>query len=395
MSTLPAPADQSLMGSAIHLEFIRTAVESGSETALEEVETFHRALFLHQHSGDLERLQQEQRLREDRLTGLETRLARVGERLAGEMELVPVLEEGRPDTQPSAPWNFWDRAMAVLSAVAIVCLLVFGVFNVSFNLLESGIVTFAEQPVRAYFWAAPLPVGALAVKIGWDVLSSRRKRGVYLWICLLTGVLAVLVWVAAYASVYPMLSRSTADDFASLSVFDGGAAGSDFLTRYTSGGVKRLDMILVAAQAVAEICLSAALGIYLTQLFARHRPVRLARNAAFDQYEAERRLVEGEVTRERLALADARGGICRIENQLTAYLAYVRSLVQREGMLRRDPVHQKRRLIEEMAERLRAGLAEVESRPSGGNGGSDSDSNSNSNSNSVTPFAAGPREGTR
>lgn len=39
----------------------------------------------------------------------------------------------------------------------------------------------------AYLWAALLPVGALAVKVGWDVLASARLRTLYLWACLGIG----------------------------------------------------------------------------------------------------------------------------------------------------------------------------------------------------------------
>ena len=94
---------------------------------------------------------------------------------------------------------------------AIVFLIAFGVSNISFNLLESGFVTFRENPVRAYLWTALLPVGALAVKVGWDSLGGRRARGLYLWSCLVAGLAGLLAWVAAYASVYPSLSKGIND----------------------------------------------------------------------------------------------------------------------------------------------------------------------------------------
>src|SRR5881396_4294701 len=97
--------------------------------------------------------------------------------------------------------------MFIVGCLGIVCLITFGVWNISFNLLESGLITFRENPVRSYLWAALLPVGALAVKIGWDFLQDRRRRDVYLWSCLLLGMLGVIVWAGAYASVYPTLSK--------------------------------------------------------------------------------------------------------------------------------------------------------------------------------------------
>jgi hypothetical protein len=315
---------------------------------------------LNQHGKDLERYQQQRRIVEDRLVGLEARLGQTVEKLAGQEDLVPVLEDGKPDTQPNAPWNFWDRTMFVAAALAIAGLLVFGVLNISFNLLESGIVTFAENPLRAYFWAALLPVGALAVKVGWDFLESRRKRSWYLWTCLVTGVVAVMIWVGAYASIYPTFSKTVDDQIASLSVFDNGTAPGDALSGLTIGGAKWIDMMLVGAQAIAEICLSAALGMYLTQLYAKHRPVRWARNPGFAQLEADRRLLEQNVAQERLALADAKGNESRLENQLTVFVAYARSLYQRESALRRDRSHQKRLLLEDIAEQLRSRLEAVD-----------------------------------
>jgi hypothetical protein len=41
--------------------------------------------------------------------------------------------------------------MFASALLGIIGLLVFGVLNVSVNLLESGLVTFLESPVRAYF----------------------------------------------------------------------------------------------------------------------------------------------------------------------------------------------------------------------------------------------------
>lgn len=370
MSELPAKADQPQIGSAIHLEFIRTVVDAGSPTGIEEVEAFHRALFLHEHGKDLERFQQERRIREDRLVALESQLNRTTEKLNGEVKLLPAMEDGQPDTHPNAPWNLWDRTMFTIAGVAVVCLLAFGIFNISFNLLESGIVTFSEHPIRAYLWAALLPVGALAVKVGWDFLKVRWKRDLYVWTCLIIGVAAVMVWVGAYSSVYPTLSKTVEDDIARLSVFDQEGRSDDYFSSLTSGGVKRVDMIIVASQAVAEICLSAALGIFMTSLYSKHRPVRLANNPAFMQLDDDRRSLEERVSRERLALAEARGGEMRLENQLTVFVTYAKSLFQRETAQRKDSSHQKRLLIEEMAEQLRSRLEAVDAEGERRNGGS-------------------------
>jgi len=52
-----------------------------------------------------------------------------------------------------------------------------------------------------------------------------------------------------------VVSRTTDEQIAALSVFSEPAPTEDSFWGTTAGGVKRLDMILVAAQAIAEICL--------------------------------------------------------------------------------------------------------------------------------------------
>lgn len=350
---LPAEPDTAL-ASAINLEYVRNLAQTGGGEGGDAVAEFHRAMFLHQHGPSLERFRQQQRTAEDQLADLESRLDETRARVAGEAPHVPVLEEGTPDTHPSAPWNSWDRTMFWTAAIAVASLLVFGVFNISFNLLESGIITFTEHPIRAYLWAALLPVGALAVKVGWDSLTSRRGRDWYLWSCLGLGLLGVLVWIGAYASIYPALSMTTEERIASLSIAatpEGGGAG------LTAGGVKWIDMTIVAAQALAEICLSAALGIYMTQLYTRHRPVRLAVNPVFNKLDQERRGLEQRVAQTRLELAAAMGGASRLEHQLSAYVAYARALFQKEVSLQRDRGHQKRQLLDQITEQLKSRLA--------------------------------------
>lgn len=343
----------------VHLEFIQNQAGLPDGEGLEEIEGYHRALFLHHHAGELEKFQQQGRIHEDRLAHLETRLKETHARLAGLEKLIPVNLDGEPDTKPTAPWNFWDRAMFAAAALGIVCLVVFGILNISFNLLESGLVTFLENPVRAYFWAALLPVGALAVKVGWDFLPSGRTRDIYLWTCLVAGIVGVLVWVVAYAAVYPTLSKSISEHIESLSVNDQGASPGGSLMALNAAGAKWIDVITVAAQAVAEIFLSAVLGMYLTLIYSKHRPVRLAGNPVFTQLDEERRLLEESVARERLALAEAKGNQSRLENQLTALVSYAKSMFQKETALRRDQSQQKRIMLDQISDQLRNQLETI------------------------------------
>ena len=346
------------IASAINLEYVKNLAQAGHEGALQEVGEFHESLFLHLHGEDLEKCRQRAALSEDRLDDLSARLRDTRERLTGENPNVPVVENGSPDVEPSSPWNMWDRTMFFVAGFAVICLLVFGVFNISFNLLESGIVTFSEHPIRAYLWAALLPVGALAVKIGWDLLGATRKRDVYVWTCLSIGFLALITWVAAYASVYPSLSMTTEERIASLSV--GGASAA--------GGVKTVDMVIVAAQAVAEICLSAALGIYMTQLYSRHRPVKLVINPTFQKLDQERRTLEEKIEKERMSLAGSLGQKQKLEHQLKAFVSYAKSLFQREVALRRDRGHQKRQLLDDITNQLKSQLAAADDEGTARNG---------------------------
>src|SRR5437016_9195918 len=146
--------------------------------------------------------------------------------------------------------------------------------------------------------------------------------------------LGVFVWAGAYVCVYPTLSKGIGEHIASLTVFDNqspsSAAGLNF------AGAKWVDVITVAGQAVAEIFLSAVLGMYLTSLYARHRPVRLAEDPAFAQLTQERRDLEQEIARERLSLGEATGHLVRLENQLTALVAYGKSIFHREAGRRHD-----------------------------------------------------------
>ncbi len=347
------------MTPAVHLEFIQNQAGLPENAGLDEVEAYHRALFLHHHAHEWEECRQQARTHAERLVHLEARLNGTQRKLADLEPLVPVQVEGEPDIHPSTPWNAWDRAMFIAAALGIVSLLIFGILNISFNLLESGLVTFIENPARAYFWAALLPVGALAVKVGWDTLRGTRIREIYYWSCLALGVAGVLVWLAAYALVYPTLSQTATEHLESLSVFDQGTGREGGVGGGNSEGVKWIDALTVVAQAAAEIFLSAVLGMYMTTLYLRHRPVRLASNPLFTQLDEQRRLLEQSVEAERRALAGAQGTQARLENQLTALLSFARSLFHKEAGLRRDESRQKQMLLDRISEQLRSQLQSV------------------------------------
>jgi hypothetical protein len=345
---------------AVHLEFIQNQLDNGSASS-EEIEKYHRALFLHHHAIEWEKHRQMARIHEDRLCFLEGRLKEKQVELSERQQLVPVTLDGQEDTRPTLPWNGWDLFMFVLGLLAIVALIGFGVLNISFNLLESGFVTFRENPIRSYLWAALLPVGALGVKIGWDVLQDRRHRAVYLWTCLAAGIAGVFVWLGAYACVYPTLSKGIDEQIAGLTVFDGKSQAPANVARFNFAGAKWVDVVTVTGQAVAEIFLSAVIGMYLTSLYARHRPVRLAYDPAFTQLDEERRSLEESVARERAALGEANGNLVRLENQLSALIAYGKSMFHREAAKRQNQVEKRQIILDQLSDHLRHHLDPVES----------------------------------
>jgi len=353
MNGASSKSDSPSITPAVHLEFIQNQLENSDPSGHEEIEKYHRALFLHHHAVEWEKYREQAKVHQQRLSFLEGRLQSTELVLSEKTQLLPVTVDGEEDCKPNSPWNAWDVAMFAACAVGIICLITFGVLNISFNLLESGFITFRENPFRSYLWAALLPVGALAVKVGWDFLQERKRRDVYLWSCLALGILGVVVWVAAYACVYPTLSKGINEQIASLTLFDSNSTGGAGISRLNFAGAKWIDAITVAGQAMAEIFLSAVLGMYLTSLYARHRPVRLARDPAFAQLETERRTLEESIARERLDLSQANGNLVRLENQLTALIAYGKSLFHRESARRQDQSQKKQVILDQLSEHLR------------------------------------------
>ncbi|MCC6233331.1 MAG: hypothetical protein IT580_11850 [Verrucomicrobiales bacterium] len=359
MSTLPVSGGDGTVAPTIHLEYIRSVAEAGEAAGVEAVEAFHRSLFLHRHGAELARQEQERLGCEARLGALELQWRKATQQLEEQERFVAAEEDGVADDQPNRPWNAWSRTMFWSAGLAIVALLVFGIFNISFNLLESGIVTFSEHPMRAYFWAALLPVGALAVKVGWDQIEGRRAQRWYAWACFVAGVAGMAAWLGAYASIYPSLSRTTEEQIRALSVFEGPEANGGA----SGGGAKSVDRLLVGGQAVAEIFLSALLGIYMSQLYAKHRPVVLAVNPVFAPFERERVSLESRLQDERGRLAQAVGAVTRLEHELAVFTAYARSLFLREQRALHDRGVQKQRIIERAAEELRGRLAALDEEP--------------------------------
>src|SRR5258707_11020754 len=110
MNTTGSKSSPEAITPAVHLEFIQNQLENGS-SSVEDVEKYHRSLFLHHHAIEWEKHRQQARIHEDRLRFLESRLQETQLGLSERTQLVPVTLDGKEDVSPSAPWNAWDMAM--------------------------------------------------------------------------------------------------------------------------------------------------------------------------------------------------------------------------------------------------------------------------------------------
>src|SRR6266849_1724100 len=145
MSTPAATGNGANIVPAVHLEFIHNKLDNPNDSGPEQIEQYHRALFLHHHAVEWEKYRQAAKTHADRLAFLEGQLKSTEPRLRERTRLVPVTVDGQEDLKPTAPWNGWDLLMFGACCAGILCLITFGVWNISFNLLESGLVTFRQN----------------------------------------------------------------------------------------------------------------------------------------------------------------------------------------------------------------------------------------------------------
>ena len=94
---------------AVHLEFIQNHLETSNPSAPEEIEQYHRALFLHHHSVEWERSRQRVKTHEERLAFLESRLKQTQTGLGERAKFVSVKFDGRDDIEPTSPWMRFAR----------------------------------------------------------------------------------------------------------------------------------------------------------------------------------------------------------------------------------------------------------------------------------------------
>jgi hypothetical protein len=87
--------------------------------------------------------------------------------------------------------------------------------------------------------------------------------------------------------------------------------------------------------------------------------VRLAQDPAFAQLIQERRNLEASIARERLSLGEANGNLMRLENQLSALIAYGGSVFHREAAKQQDQSEKKQVILDQLSEHLRSHLEPV------------------------------------
>src|SRR5262245_27592223 len=74
MKTMAQNGNGGTISPAVHLEFIENQLANGNGSGIEEVEQYHRALFLHHHAVEWEKYRQISKTHEDKLLFLEGRL---------------------------------------------------------------------------------------------------------------------------------------------------------------------------------------------------------------------------------------------------------------------------------------------------------------------------------
>ena len=66
-----------------------------------------------------------------------------------------------------------------------------------------------------------------------------------------------------------------------------------------------------------------------------------------------------EIARERLRLGEANGSLVRLENQLTALIAFGKSMFHRESASRQDQSQKRQVILDQLSEHLRGHLETV------------------------------------
>src|SRR5271155_5630225 len=125
MSASSSKAAEVEISPPVHLEFIQNQLDNpdASAVAANEIEHYHRALFLHHHAVEWEQARQKARTHAERLVFLEGRLKETEMRLSERPRLVPAIVDGHEDTAPNCPWNIWELFMFGVCSLGIVCLI--------------------------------------------------------------------------------------------------------------------------------------------------------------------------------------------------------------------------------------------------------------------------------
>jgi hypothetical protein len=179
--------------------FIEAEAGAGDDAGASRVADHHRNLHTMARGGamfTLERIRQK----------VEANLSSIGE---GIVRLRAQLTKTRqwddtPSAQPAKPWAWWEIGGAVLNGVGALACLFIDVHTYCVNLMESGLRTFREDPVSAYFYGGL----ALGLPVGLKTLLGRfghKDGGVCrLWRGLAIATVALCIaGFVAFALAYP------------------------------------------------------------------------------------------------------------------------------------------------------------------------------------------------
>jgi hypothetical protein len=156
------------------------------------------------------------------------------------------------------PWTTFDLIKAVFFALFSLVSLAIGVNTLATYLIGSGFIVFLENPYLAYLFAS-VNIGITGLlKIGhaWQKDGAAKRK--YVLCLLLVGLSFGVIWLITFSSIFPNIGNEDVEK-----IIKG-------LSEESSGYSHLMEGLFVLSQLIAEICISAAMWIYLEDLFLKH-----------------------------------------------------------------------------------------------------------------------------
>jgi hypothetical protein len=217
----------------------------------------------------IERLKCYLEFTKDWIHHLETRIAYY----SGQLWKTNEFQKREREGSSNVPWSVLDRFTQITFSIFSFALLGIGINTLATYLMGSGYIVFLEKPVLAYILSAVNIGVAVILKIGsaWcNNDSSKRRYFLCLWVA---GLLSGLTWLGSFSILFPNIG---------IEGIEGIIAG---LSSETSAFKGALERIFVASQLVAEVCIAAALWIYLERLSLKHGPLfTVEKNPVYQLY---------------------------------------------------------------------------------------------------------------